>query len=481
MKCALVIPSWKPDEIFSGKTAGSQINYWQPLGTLYVASAIREAGHEVKFIDGAFLSSAELIDEIDRLNLDFVGIYSTTFGWHKALKTATALRKSNPNVFMVAGGPFPIARQEKCLAECPELDAIVTGEGEETIVELLSKLEDQSSLKDVTGIVYRTPSGEIIKNQPRNLITDLDKLVFPARDLLESKKYYVPPPATYKRKPVAVIITSRGCNKKCIFCFQIDKTRASGIRFRSVENVMEEIELCLEQGYKEIKFIDDTLTADYDRAMTIAQEISKRKLKFTWFASGCVSQVDYALMKAFKEAGCWAILFGAESGVQKNLNAIHKGIKLEQTVEAVKIAKKAGLKVFTPFIFGIPGETFEEGLKTIEFACKLKPDVANFHALTAFPGTKLYDNLPKYGSISGDFSDFTYQGATFVSFTMTKAQILELRQIAFKKFYSRPQFLLHRVLALRNFDDIKVAYLGIKSLINLWFTKNIFKKNSSGC
>jgi radical SAM superfamily enzyme YgiQ (UPF0313 family) len=95
-----------------------------------------------------------------------------------------------------------------------------------------------------------------------------------------------------------------------------------------------------------------------------------------------VNQVDAPLLRAFKDAGCWAILFGAESGVQKNLNAIHKGITLEQTRRAVRAAQEAGLKVFTPFLFGIPGETFEEGLKTIEFACELDPDVANFHALT---------------------------------------------------------------------------------------------------
>src|SRR4030065_324869 len=135
---------------------------------------------------------------------------------------------------------------------------------------------------------------------------------------------------------------------------------------------MEEIELCIKQGYREIKFLDDTLAADYDRAMKIAKEIKRRKLNFTWFASACVHQVDAPLLKAFKEAGCWAILFGAESGVQKNLNAIRKGITIEQTRRAVRAAKDVGLMVSTPFIFGLPGETFEEGLKTIKLA--LEPD-----------------------------------------------------------------------------------------------------------
>ncbi|HDH49953.1 MAG TPA: radical SAM protein, partial [Nitrospirae bacterium] len=277
--------------------------------------------------------------------------------------------------------------------------------------------------------------------------------------------------------PVAVMMTARGCNRKCIFCFQIDKKRKSGIRFRSVENVLEEIELCLSQGYREIKFIDDTLAADYDRAMRIAGEIKRRKLNFTWFASACVNQVDEPLLKAFKEAGCWAILFGAESGVQKNLNAVRKGITLEQTRRAVKAAKEAGLTVCTPFLFGIPGETFEEGLRTIEFACELDPDIANFHAITPFPGTELYDDLDKYGTMSQDLTDFTYQGAAFVPHTMTREQIAELRQTAFKRFYSRPGYLLKRVLSLRNINDAKAAAKGIRSLLWLWVRKGVFSRN----
>jgi radical SAM superfamily enzyme YgiQ (UPF0313 family) len=346
------------------------------------------------------------------------------------------------------------------------------------MVEMLGRLSDGKSLEGLEGIAFRD-GNDIIKNPPRPLITDVDSLPFPARELLGNAKYYIPPPATYKRKPVAVMITSRGCNRRCIFCFQIDKERKHGIRFRSVENVMEEIELCLRQGYREIKFLDDTLAADYDRAMQIAREIKRRKFNFTWFASACVHQVDKPLLQAFKEAGCWAILFGAESGVQKNLNTIRKGIRPEQTQTAVKAAKKAGLTVYTPFIFGIPGETFEEGLKTIEFACELNPDIANFHALTPFPGTELYDNIEKYGTMSGDLSDFTYQGAAFIPHTMRREEIAKLRQLAFKKFYSRPGYVVKKILAMRNINDVKAAVKGAKSMFWLWVKSDIFNRGES--
>jgi radical SAM superfamily enzyme YgiQ (UPF0313 family) len=480
MKCALIIPAWVPEEIFSSKVAGSQINYWQPLGTLYVASSILKAGHDVRFLNGAFMTHAEIMEEVSHYKPNVVGIYSTTFGWEKALFTASEIRSGGfeTRPYIIVGGPYPVAVQEKCLDDSTDVDAAVTGEGEITVVEMLERLSREKNLEGVKGVVFRE-GDKIIKNPPRPFITDVDSLPFPARELLGNAKYYIPPPATYKRKPVAVMITSRGCNRRCIFCFQIDKERKHGIRFRSVENVMEEIELCLRQGYREIKFLDDTLAADYERAMQIAKEIKRLKFNFTWFASACVHQVDKPLLQAFKEAGCWAILFGAESGVQKNLNTIRKGIRPEQTQTAVKAAKEAGLTVYTPFIFGIPGETFEEGLKTIEFACELNPDIANFHALTPFPGTELYDNIKKYGTMSGDLSDFTYQGAAFIPHTMRREEIAKLRQLAFKKFYSRPGYVVKKILAMRNINDVKAAVKGAKSMFWLWVKSDIFNRGES--
>ena len=210
--------------------------------------------------------------------------------------------------------------------------------------------------------------------------------------------------------------------------------------------------------------------------MQIAQEIKARKLDFTWFASACVNQVDKPLLQAFKDAGCWAVLFGAESGVQKNLFAIKKGTTLEQIRNAVKAAKEVGLKVSTPFMFGIPGETFEEGLQTIQFALDLDPDIANFHAITPFPGTYLFDNLDKYGTISDELTDFTYQGAAFIPYTMTRDDILKLRQIAFRKFYARPSFIFKKLLELRSLNDLKVAFKSFNSLFWLIAKNDLFKR-----
>jgi len=477
MKCALVIPAWVPEEIFSSKTASSQINYWQPVGTLSVAAVLQRAGHIVKFINGAFLTHEQVLADIEQFRPHFIGIYSTTFGWNKAKKTASDLKKRLGNAcFICAGGPYPAAVQERCMVDAgADIDAVVTGEGEYTVLEIVDRLQTGRSLEGVLGAVYRE-GNRIIVNPPRPLISDLDSLPPPARELLEDANRYIPPPGTYRKKPVAVMITSRGCNRHCIYCFQLDKERKHGIRYRSIKNVMQEIELCVQQGYKEIKFLDDTFAADYDRAMQIALEIRRRRLSITWFASACVNQVDRPLLQAFKDAGCWAVLFGAESGVQKNLNTIRKGITLEQIQKAVRTAQDVGLNVSTPFLFGIPGETFEEGLRTIDFAVRLNPDMANFHAITPFPGTYLYDNLERFGTISDDLSDFTYQGAAFIPKTMTRDDIHRLRQIAFRTFYLRPSFLFKKLLHLRTMHDVRMVMKSMRSLFWLIVKSDLFRR-----
>ncbi len=302
MKCALVIPAWTPEDLFPTKTAGSQINYWQPLGTLYVASALVERGHTVKFFNGAFMTHEDIMTQLREFAPGFVGVYSTTFGWPRAKYTAEAIKNIDPGIFICAGGPYPTAKAEQCLTDAANrMDAVIYGEAERTAPELVDALEQGKTLNAIEGVVFRE-SDRVVTNPPRALLEDLDSLPFPARHLLgEAEEHYLPPPATYQRKPVAVVITSRGCSRRCIYCSQFDQTRKSGtrgVRYRSVENVLDEIEYCLRRGYKEIKFIDDTLASDYDRAMQICRGIKQRGLDFTWFASACANQVDKPLLQA---------------------------------------------------------------------------------------------------------------------------------------------------------------------------------------
>jgi len=479
MKCALVIPAWSPAEIFPSRTAASQINYWQPLGTLYVAASLRQAGHEVRFFNGAFQRNDQILSGLAAFAPRIVGLYATAFGWHKARAAAADVRALLPASFIVAGGPYPMYAGAQCLRESPELDAVALGEAEDMMVELAGRLERGEDLAGLAGIAFRR-GGEIVENGQRPLILDLDRLPFPARDLLGDTASYVPPPATYRRTPVAVMITSRGCSRRCIFCFQLDRARRHGIRCRSVDSVIAEIRHLVGAGYREIKFLDDTLAADRGRALEIARRIRAERLDVVWFASACVHQVDRELLDAFRAAGCWAVLFGAESGVQKNLDALRKGITLEQTRRAVRAAKAAGLAVHTPFIFGIPGETYAEGLETIRFACELDPDIASFHALTPFPGSELWERRHELGTVTEDLASYTYQGAAFVPHTMTRDEIQQLRQQAYRTFYSRPGYLVRRTLAIRSLHEVAAAWRGARSLLWLWAKRGAFKRDAAG-
>jgi radical SAM superfamily enzyme YgiQ (UPF0313 family) len=193
-----------------------------------------------------------------------------------------------------------------------------------------------------------------------------------------------------------------------------------------------------------------------------------------------VNQVDPELLHEFREAGCWAILFGVESGVQRNLATLRKGITLQQARNAVRWAKEAGLHVQTTFMFGIPGETWLEALRTIDFACELGADVASFHAIVPFPGTWLHDHVGELGTVSTELQDFTYQGAAFVPYGMTRDQLRTLRQRAYKRFYSRPAYLARRLLRLRSVRDVKVALRSARTLFWLWAGKDALAVSRPG-
>ncbi|HDZ59356.1 MAG TPA: radical SAM protein [Actinobacteria bacterium] len=474
MKAMVILPSWKADDIYPSKLAKSAISYQHPLGLLYIATCIQEAGHEVRLVDGAFWTQSEVLDQVRSFAPDFVGLSANASMWKKACQTAIDIKEIDASIHVSAAGPYPTAVGEECLDQCEQLDSVVIGEGEETVPELCERIENNAGLEGIAGVAFRGDGGGIVANEPRPLIEDLDSIPIPRRELLGDFDKYESPPGSYKQKPIAICMTTRGCKARCIYCFQMKGERR--VRYRSVENVIKEVaELVNHYGFREIRFLDETFTADRERAMEIVKRFQEEKLDFSWYISSRVNTVDYEMLQEFRKAGCWAVLFGAESGVQKNLNTMRKGITLDQTRAAVKAAKKAGLKVYTPFIIGIPGETYEEALQTIDFAIELGPHYANFHSMTPFPGTELYERIDEYGTMSTDTDDYTFEGAAFVPYTMTRGQIEELRTIGFRKFYSRPRFIVRRLLNVRSWYDFKTVMKGATSFFWLWIKRDSLK------
>lgn len=470
MHIVLVMPSWHVEDVYPGKLARSMELFWPPVGLLYIGASLRKAGHTVSFVDGSFCSHREVLEETLRQNPRLVGIYGNTPLWRKTIRTLEDLKKSSPELTVAVGGPMPMAWKKRCYEDSPRMDLVCTCEGEDALPEVAAALESGASLATIPGILYREAGGEVRENPARPVIADLDALPFPAWDLLGDLRRYRATPGTYRQEPVGCVFSSRGCLNRCIFCFQYGPRR---IRYRAAEKVVEEIrQLVSCYGVREIRFLDDNFTGDKARAFQLCGLMKKEVPGVTWYISDRVDGADPELYREMRRSGCWAVLFGAESGLQKNLDTLKKGVTVEQIVHAVKTAKRAGLKVYTPFIFGIPGETFADGLKTIAFARRLDPYYVNFHTITPYPGTVLYRQAERYGRISQDVEAFTFEHGAFVPHTMTREELVRLRSLAFRKFYGRPSYLWRRLLGIRSRGDVKAALKGAGSLFWLVVKRN---------
>lgn len=479
MKCLLLMPAWEPEDVFFESFAESQLTYWQPTGLMYIAAVLKRAGHQVRMIDGAFHSEEWILQQAVEYQPKFIGIYSNVPMWANAYHLLEKLAPVLPEAILVTGGPTAIGLKEKIFEDTEALHMACIGEGDYIVPQLVEALENGEDITQIKGWIIRNKDGSLTNTGIPPLVGKLDTLPYPSRELLEDFDRYIPAPSTYKYLPITTMISSRGCYNRCIFCFHVNEKRR--IRYRSAENLIDEVEFVMKEYHvKEIRFFDDNFCGNYKRVEKFCDLLSKRKLNLTWYCNARVDSVDAPLLKKMKQAGCWCVLYGVESGVQKNLDTLKKNVTIEQIRNAVKWAKEAELKVYTPFIFGIPGETFEEGLQTIKFAIELDAHYVNFHTLAPFPGSPLYDNLEEYGRIVGNYSDYNFEKAAFIPFSMTREEIQKLRKMAFRKFYARPVYILRRVLEARTRHDIRTLITGAKSLFHLLFNKNAFQSEDEG-
>jgi radical SAM superfamily enzyme YgiQ (UPF0313 family) len=474
MKVMLIVPPWSIRDIRAHDTQGIA-GMWPPIGTLYIASLLREHGHDVVFKDGAFYSAGEMADIVERERPDVLGAFVIAMFWERTRSLYREFKQRIPNLFLVAGGHGPSAMPMKCLEECSELDATIYSEAEMTMLELVSRLESGQSLNGLEGTTVRD-NGEIIQNPDRPFIDNLDDLPFPAMDLAELDRYR-PSYGQVRREPSMQVISSRGCMNDCLYCYRLMGRHV--LRFRTPRNVVDEIELYVKQyGAKDIKFWDESFTYNRDRAMGICEEILRRKINVTFWISARADTVDAELLKMLKLAGCWCINFGVESGVQKNLDTLRKNLTLEQIETAVNLAHEAGVKTFTTYIFGIPGETFEDGLETIRFAKKLNSYITEFFPISPFPGTDLWEMACNQSNFSKDINKIGLlkEEVVYAPETMTQKQVSELRRRAFREYYIRPRYIWNYLTGMRSWFEFKGLFLGAATLLK--FTR---KPKSESC
>jgi anaerobic magnesium-protoporphyrin IX monomethyl ester cyclase len=410
---------------------------YQPLDIAYVA-ALLEKQHKVSIIDAPTegwknleavdemklrqgLSNKEIATKVKQWAPDVVVVTVPFSGWWtSAYQVISAVKAVNKDTTVVVSGLHPSARPRECLANAG-VDFVVIGEPEQTISELIDKLEqkDSASLDKVNGIGF-LKDGKPAITPPRPPIEDLDSLPFPARHLLPMSIYFEAVRENPMRgeicKPWSMMITSRGCPYDCVFC-SIHNVMGKKWRGRSPQNVVEEIEQLI-QTYKieQIDFYDDNMTLNKKRMETICDLIVEKKFDIDWYTPNGVraDTLDENLLRKMKAAGCKKIRVAPESGSQTVLdNIVKKNLNLKDVEKAVILSRKVGLKVCFLFVIWLVGETKKDINDTINFAYKLKRlGAEGFYFSLAMPvyGTELYEQAKNGGFLKPNFSDEALAG-----------------------------------------------------------------------
>jgi anaerobic magnesium-protoporphyrin IX monomethyl ester cyclase len=430
MHVTLVNPPY-PSELY-------QHSPFPPLGLGYLAAVLEKNKYEVDVIDcqASRLTYEDFKREISKCQPDIVGVTSTTLTYKSALQIAKITKEAHPSSLTVLGGSHVTFWDVEALQECPQLDVVVRKEGENTILELVERLEAGKDFHDILGVTCKKGE-EIVRNPDRPYIEDLDSLPFPAHHLwpLDRLRKY--------GKVIFPLMTSRGCVYWCEFCSAV-RMFGRRYRMRSAKNVVDEIEYLHKTfGANNFTFYDDAFTVDQSRVKEICRDIKNRNLRIKWDCGTRVDMVTKDLLQKMKDSGCIAVWFGVEAGSQQVIDAMGKGFTPNRTRKAFKLAKEVGLMTIASVVFGFPGETRETAWKTIKFVEEIDPDDVGYYIATPYPGTPMADYVKKMGWLRvTDFDKYDTATPIFELPTLSMEELIKIREKAFHRFYLRPTFII---------------------------------------
>ena len=469
MKILLVSPPYPKDKVFrkSMKHLGAVL---PPLGVAYIAGMLEKDGHEVRIIDGPAWATVldygfdELERDIKEFEPDVIGISASTSQVDHAKRTISIAKAVNKDCIVILGGTL-ISADPDALLGFEQVDFGVYGEADLTFSEILKAVEQKKSVEGMEGVIWRD-NGYVKFLKPK-VIINLDQVPMPSRHLLKMD-IYRPSPANYRRLPATTLMTSRGCPYQCIFCSR--PTEGTAFRAHSAERVVDEIEhLVTKYGIRDIQIFDDTFSLIPSRVEKICKGIIERKLDVWWNCMTRVDKINPELLLLMKQAGCYEIGFGIESGSDRILQFIKKATTTDLVRKGVKMTKDAGIDVRGFFMIGFPTETREEIMQTIEFAKELDVDVAQFMVSTPFPGTEMWEIAKQYGTINDDdWNSFTFYAPDKMPFSsnlLSDKELVALYKRAYKSFYLRPRFILRQLYRLRSFADLQRNWLAAKGVI----------------
>jgi len=446
------LPRFSRSQRSPAVTKGGTLYY--PFWLAYATGVLEEEGHEVRLVD-APAEGRDLKDTLEYTR-DFkpylVVLDTSTPSIYNDVKVGELIKQVIPESFIVLVGTHPSALPEETLKLSSKIDAVAREEYDYTVLELAESLEDNSSLDSVDGLSFR--SGEdITHNRERKLIEDVDKLPFLSRVYkrhLNVKNYYFAA-ADY---PVIQIITARGCPNRCFFCLYPQTFHRRKFRPRSAENVVEEF-FYIKDNFPEVKeigFEDDTFTASRKRAREICKILIENKNRQKWYTN-VRSDLDFETMALMKEARCRLVTVGFESASQKVLDGMHKGLKLEQSIEFMRYAKKLGILVHGCIMVGNPGETRKTMEESFNFAKKLGCDSMQFYPLIVYPGTEAYEWAKAHGYLlTEDFSRWltpTYAHNCVISFPhLTREEMVDFCERAYNRYHFNFKYLAGKLLQM---------------------------------
>jgi anaerobic magnesium-protoporphyrin IX monomethyl ester cyclase len=457
-----------PEERGAAPDRRIRVMAFPPLGIQTLAPVLRKGGHRVRMFDTCHpqmratdIAEAARQDHPDVIALSFLSV--TAYPAMKAL--ARVVKEANPEIPIIVGGAFASINSDRILAECPYVDHVGVGEGEELLLDYLAHLDD---LEAVTGLTWRK-GGEIVKNARRPLIRNLDEFPYPDRtslpiDYIESLPLDVP--AVLSLDKFCTMQTSRGCPYTCIYC-DIPSLAEGKWRSRSAAHVLGEMQELSDEGYRSIYLTDDHFLLKRQRIIDICNGIIERDLQFHWGCEGRVDSVGVEQLPLMGKARCNMLAYGVEAGAQKTLDRLKKRQTLAQVEHAVAEAKKHGIaRVHGFFVIGCPGESAEEIHETFRFAARLELDTFGFNRLAVYRGTPLWKEYVARGIIDDDRDwDKTFKCCDIDPETIPNDDVNRLRM----KGYA--SLLLRRIVVhpLRTWDLLRTfsRHMAWKDLLTL--------------
>lgn len=443
--------------------AAENLSY-PPLALMAIAQFLKDhSAHEVTILDAQLddLDYDVLESKIAEWRPDVVGVTAFTVQLVDVLKTVLTAKKAGAR-YVVVGGPHVSDFPRECVG-LPGVDAVVKGEGQKPMKDLCDIWAAGGTPRGLPGVMAHPD--DPIPQDDVYFSNNLDDYPIIDRRLVDYTRYY---DVMGQGGVFTTLISSRGCPYRCSFC----NTPRHRYRVMSPGRVCDEIEHCLSLGIKEFYFVDDTFNITNQRVIDLCDEILRRKLELSWTVRFRVKGVNRELLTKMKAAGCSRIQFGVEQGTEEGLLRLKKDVTVREIESAFKLCREVGIRTVAYFMIGTPTErSREDVMDTIDYSIRLDPDFVMFNVLTPFPGTTLYDEGLRDGVLDlGPWTQFMHAPredfrAQVWDEYFTRAELREMLELAYRRFYWRPKFIARNVTQIRSPQDfLRKATAGLRML-----------------